>query len=242
MRMAFDIDVRDVVSAIHVPTLVIHSEGDRICHVENGRYLAREIQGARYVELPGADHVPWFDPARTIGEIREFLTGYRVPVTSDRVLATVLFTDVVGSTSTAADLGDRRWRELLEAHNTLVRDQFVRFRGLEVNTTGDGFLATFDGPARAIHCAQEIGRLTRQLGIDVRAGVHTGEVERVGDDIAGIAVHIAARIAGRAGAGEVLVSGTVRDLVAGSGLEFEDRGSHELRGVPGEWRIFAAIG
>lgn len=240
-RMAFDIDVRDIASSIRVPSLILHSEGDRICHVENGRFLAREIPGSRYVELEGADHLPWFDPDRTLNEIREFLTGYRVPVTPDRVLATVLFTDIVRSTDTAAELGDHRWRELLEAHNGVVRAQLLRFRGHEVNTTGDGFLATFDGPARAVQCAQEIGRQARPLGIEVRAGVHTGEVEKIGHDIAGIAVHIAARIAAEAGPGEVLASGTVRDLVAGSDLDFEDRGMHELRGVPGEWRTFAVV-
>jgi len=241
MRMAFDIDVRDVAPSIHVPTLILHSEGDRICHVENGRFLARTIPNARYMELPGADHLPWFEPDRAIGEIREFLTGYRVPATSERVLATVLFTDLVGSTERAAELGDHRWRELLESHTTVVRDQLVRFRGREVNTAGDGFLATFDGPARAIRCAQEIARHTSELGLEVRVGVHTGEVERIDGDIAGIAVHIGARIGAKAGPGEVLASGTVRDLVAGSGLVFEDRGAHELRGVPGEWRIFAAV-
>lgn len=241
MRMAFDIDVRDVASTIRVPSLILHSEGDQICHVENGRFLAREIPDARYVELDGADHVPWFDPDRALNEIRELLTGYRVSATPDRVLTTVLLTDVVQSTDTAAALGDQRWRELLEAHNSVVRAQLVRFRGSEVNTTGDGFLATFDGPARAIQCAQEIGHETRQLGIDVRAGVHTGEVERIGHDIAGIAVHIAARIAALAGPGEVFASGTVRDLVAGSGLVFEDQGIHELRGVPGEWRTYAVV-
>ena len=240
MRMAFDIDVRNILSTVRVPTLVLHSEGDRICHVENGRYLAGEIPDARYVELPGADHVPWFEPDRAIGEIREFLTGHRVSLTPDRVLATVLFTDIVGSTDRAASLGDSAWRDLLDAHNTVVRSQLSRFRGVEVSTAGDGFLAAFDGPARAIHCAREIGRLVKEHGLEVRAGVHTGEVERVGDDVAGIAVHIGARIANLAGPGEVLVSGTVRDLVAGSGLEFIDRGTHQLRGVPGEWRVFAA--
>lgn len=241
MRMAFDVDVRDIAPSIFVPTLVIHSEGDRICDVENGRFLARTIPGARYVELAGDDHLPWFDPDHTISEIREFLTGHRVPLQPDRVLATVLFTDVVGSTKQAALLGDRRWRELLERHNTVIRSQLERFRGVEVSTAGDGFLATFDGPARAIHCGHEIGRQVKRLGLDVRAGVHTGEIERVGDDVAGIAVHIGARIAGLAGAGEVYVSGTVRDLVAGSGLRFEDRGTQELSGVPGEWRVFAAV-
>lgn len=242
MRMAFDIDVRDIISTIRVPTLVLHSEGDRICHVENGRYLASRIPDAQYVELPGADHVPWFEPDRTIGEIQEFLTGHRVSPAPDRVLATVLFTDIVGSTDRASSLGDQAWRDLLEAHNTVVRSQLSRYRGVEVSTAGDGFLATFDGPARAIRCASAIGRLVKDHGLEVRAGVHTGEVERVGDNVAGIAVHIGARIAGLAGPGEVLVSGTVKDLVAGSGLEFTDRGTHELRGVPGEWRVFAAVG
>lgn len=240
-RMAFDIDVRGIASSIHVPTLILHARDDQVCHVENGRFLAREIPDARYVELEGGDHVPWFTPDRPLNEIREFLTGYRVSAEPDRVLATVLITDVVRSTGTAAELGDQRWRELLEAHNDLVRIELVRFRGTEVNTTGDGFIATFDGPARAIRCAQAIGDQARRLGIEVRAGVHTGEVEQLDGDIAGIAVHIAARIAAQAEAGEVLASGTVRDLVAGSGLEFEDRGTQELRGVPGEWRTFAVV-
>ena len=241
MRMAFDIDVRNILSSVHVPALVLHATGDRMCHVENGRYLAREIPNARYVELPGEDHFPWFEPDRAIGEIREFLTGHRVSLTPDRVLATVLFTDIVGSTDRAAALGDSAWRSLLEAHNAVVRSQLSRFRGVEVSTAGDGFLATFDGPARAIHCAREIGRLVREHDLEVRAGVHTGEVEIVGDDVAGIAVHIGARIGSLAGPGEVLVSGTVRDLVAGSGLEFSDRGIQQLRGVPDEWRVFGAI-
>jgi class 3 adenylate cyclase len=242
MRMAFDIDVRHILSSVHVPALVLHATGDRMVHVENGRYLARELPNARYVELPGDDHFPWFEPDRAIGEIREFLTGHRVSLTPDRVLATVLFTDIVGSTDRAAALGDRAWRGLLEAHNTVVRSQLSRFRGVEVSTAGDGFLATFDGPARAIQCALEIGRLVKEHGLEVRAGVHTGEVERVGDDVAGISVHIGARIANLAGPSEVLVSGTVRDLVAGSGLEFTDRGTYQLKGVPGEWSVFAAIG
>jgi pimeloyl-ACP methyl ester carboxylesterase len=241
MRMAFDIDVRDIVPTIRVPTLVIHSEGDRICHVENGRYLAREIPDARYVELPGGDHVPWFEPGLVVSEIREFFTGHRVAVTPDRVLATVLFTDIVGSTDRVSLLGDTRWRELLETHNTVLRSQLDRFRGAEVNTAGDGFLATFDGPARAIECAREIGHQVRQLGLEVRAGVHTGEIERMGDDVAGIAVHIGARIAGLAGPSEVLVSRTVKDLVAGSGIVFEDRGEHALKGVPDKWQVFAAV-
>ncbi|MBT8165141.1 MAG: adenylate/guanylate cyclase domain-containing protein [Acidimicrobiia bacterium] len=241
MRMAFEIDVRDIVPSIRVPTLVLHTEGDLICHVENARFLAREIPGARYVESPGADHVPWFEPDLVLGEIREFLTGHRVALTPDRVLATVLFTDIVGSTDRAAELGDGRWRELLDMHNTVLRTQLERFRGVEVNTAGDGFLATFDGPARAIQCAKDIQHQVTALGLEVRAGVHTGEIERLGDDVAGIAVHIGARIAGLAGANEVLVSRTVKDLVAGSGIEFEDRGEHTLKGVPDDWQVYAAI-
>lgn len=240
MRMAFDIDVRDIVNTIRVPTLVLHAEGDLICHVENGRFLAREIPNARYLELPGADHAPWFRPEQVIDEIREFLTGHRVPVVPDRILATVMFTDIVGSTTRASELGDQHWRELLETHNVVVRAELQRFRGIEVSTAGDGFLATFDGPARAIQCAREIGLQLLDVGLEVRAGIHTGEVERIGEDVAGIAVHIGARVAGMAGPGEILVSGTVHDLVAGSGLVFEDRGTHELRGVPGTWRVFAA--
>jgi class 3 adenylate cyclase len=239
-RMAFDIDVRDIAKSIQTPTLILHSVGDQVCHVENGRFLAREIPNSRYVELDGADHLPWFMPDPALSEIQEFLTGYRVSETPDRVLATVLLTDVVESTDTAAVLGDRRWREILETHNDIARSEIIRFRGKEVNTTGDGFLATFDGPARAIQCAHEVGRRTQPLGIEVRAGIHTGEVERIGDDIAGIAVHIASRIMAMANTGEVLTSSTVRDLVAGSGLEFEDRGTHQLRGVPGDWQILAA--
>jgi class 3 adenylate cyclase len=237
-RMAFDIDVRHVVPAINVPTLVIHAVDDQICHVENARFLARTIPGSRYVELPGGDHVPWFDPDVVLGEIREFLTGRRETTRADRALATVLFTDLVGSTAQAVELGDRRWRDLLEQHHASVRRELQRFDGVEVDTAGDGFFATFDGPARAIRCAQSIIDAVRQLGLDVRAGLHTGEVERADGKIAGIAVNIGARVAAQAEAGEVLVSGTVRDLVAGSGLVFEDRGATALKGIPGEWRLF----
>jgi class 3 adenylate cyclase len=238
-RMAFDIDVRDVVPTINVPTLVIHAVGDQVCHVENARFLARTIPGARYVELPGGDHDPWFDPDETIAEIREFLTGTREASTPDRMLATVLFTDLVASTARAADLGDRRWRDLVEQHHAAVRRELGRYDGREVDTAGDGFFATFDGPARAIRCAQAIVGSVRPLGLDVRAGLHTGEVEVADGKVAGIAVNIGARVAALAEAGEVLVSSTVRDLVAGSGLEFAERGSAELKGVPGEWRLFA---
>ena len=239
MRMAFDIDVRDVAPAINVPTLIVHAAGDIVCHVENGRFLARTIPGARYVELPGSDHVPWFDPDPTLAEIREFLTGRREAGTPDRVLATVLFTDLVGSSERGAAMGDRRWRDLLEQHHAAVRRELTRFDGREVDTAGDGFFATFDGPARAIRCGKAIVASLGSLGLEVRAGVHTGEVEVVGDKVAGVAVNIGARVAAKAGAGEVLVSSTVRDLVAGSGLEFADRGRTVLKGIPGEWQLFA---
>lgn len=238
-RMAFDIDVRDVLSAVNVPTLIIHASRDRVCHVENARYLARHIRDAKYVELDGDDHVPWFDPDETLAEIREFLTGRREGGSPNRVLATVLFTDLVGSTEQAVELGDRRWRNLIEQHHAAVRRELGRFDGHEVDTAGDGFFATFDGPARAIRCAQAIVDAVRPLGLQVRAGLHTGEVELADGKVAGIAVNIGARVAGRASAGEVLVSGTVCDLVAGSGLEFEDRGTTALKGIPGEWRVLA---
>ena len=240
MKMGFEIDVRDVVPTIRVPTLIVHRVDDPICNVENARYLAEHIPGARYVERSGQTHVPWSDSGDDIlDEIREFLTGVREAPEPDRVLATVLFTDIVGSTERATELGDRRWRELLEAHHTAVRRELERFRGRELDTAGDGFLASFDGPARAIRCANASIDAVRGLGLEIRAGVHTGECEIVGDKLAGVAVHIGARVAGRAGPGEILVSGTVHDLVAGSGLAFEDRGHAELKGVPGEWRLFA---
>jgi class 3 adenylate cyclase len=209
--------------------------------VEIGRYLADHIPGARWVELKGVDHYPWFGSVDAlVAEIEEFLTGVRPQPEIDRVLATLLFTDIVGSTAQAAEMGDRRWRELLEKHHALVRRELQRFRGREVDTTGDGFLATFDGPARAVRCAAAIRDAVAGLGLAVRAGLHTGECELVGSGVAGIAVHLGARIAALAGAGEVLVSSTVKDLVAGSGLSFVDRGVHVLKGVPGEWRMFAA--
>jgi class 3 adenylate cyclase len=241
MRMAFEIDVRHVVPAINVPTLIVHAARDGVCHVENARYLARNIPGAKYVELDTDDHVPWFDPDETLAEIREFLTGRREAATPDRFLATVLFTDLVGSTSLAAELGDRRWRDLLEQHHLSVRRDLARFDGHVVDTAGDGFFATFDGPARAIRCAHSVVDAVRPLGLDVRAGLHTGEVELTNGKVAGIAVNIGARVASQASPGEVLVSSTVKDLVAGSGLEFEDRGTASLKGVPGEWRLFAVV-
>ena len=240
-RMAFGIDVRHVAPAINVPTLIVHAVDDQVCHVENARFLARTIPGARYVELPGGDHVPWFDPDATLAEIREFLTGRREASTPDRALATVLFTDLVDSTAHAAELGDRRWRDLLARHLAAVRHELDRFSGQELDTAGDGFFATFDGPARAIRCALAIIDAVRPFGVDVRAGLHCGEVEILDGKIAGIAVNIGARVAGHAVAGEVLVSGTVKDLVAGSGLEFEDRGTAALKGIPGKWGLFAVV-
>jgi pimeloyl-ACP methyl ester carboxylesterase len=240
MRMAHDIDVRDVAPAIRVPTLILHSEGDRICHVENARFLARTIPDSRYVELPGADHLVFAELADTaLAEIREFLTGVREAPDPDRVLATVLFTDLVGSTEQARGLGDRRWRELLEAHHAAVRRELVRFGGREIDTAGDGFLAAFDGPARAIRCAGAVVDSVSGLGLQIRAGVHTGECEVHGDKLAGLAVHVGARVAAQASAGEVLVSNTVQDLIAGSGIELEDRGLFALKGLDGQRRLYA---
>jgi class 3 adenylate cyclase len=241
MRMNSQIDISDIVPTIRVPTLVIHRKDDAGINVEGGRYLAEHIPGARYIELPGKDHLPWVgDNAMEIADnIEEFLTGARAPVTVDRVLATVLFTDIVGSTEKAVALGDQRWRDLLDNHHATIRRNLARFRGHEVKSTGDGILATFDGPARGVRCACAIADEIRPLGIEIRAGLHTGECEMTDNDVGGIAVHIGARVAALAGAGEVLVSSTVKDLVAGSGLRFGDRGSQSLKGVPGEWRIFA---
>jgi class 3 adenylate cyclase len=239
MRMAFDIDVRHVVPSITAPTLILHRTDDGVCHVENARWLHRNIEGSRYLELPGADHVPWVDGDEFLDEIQEFLTGVREPAEPERMLATVLFTDIVGSTDHALELGDRRWRDKLEEHNAVVRRTLARYRGREIDTAGDGFFATFDGPARAIRCARSVVDDVRGLGLEVRAGLHTGECELAGDAVRGIAVHTGARVASLAGAGEVLVSSTVRDLVAGSGIEFADRGAHELKGIPGEWRLYA---
>ena len=240
MRMAFAIDVRDAVSSVQAPTLILHRRGDLVCHVENGRWLSRNIAGSRYVELAGADHLPWIDGEEILAEVQEFLTGVREPVEPERVLATVLFTDIVGSTERARELGDRAWRDLLEQHHAAVRRELERFRGHEVDTAGDGFFATFDGPARGIRCAKAIVGAVQDVGLEVRAGLHTGEVELAGEAVRGIAVHTGARVAALAQPGEVLVSGTVKDLIAGSGIDLVDRGTHELKGIPGEWRIYAA--
>lgn len=241
LRMNASIDVRHVLPTIRVPTLVLHRRDDRFVPVEQGQHLAAHIAGARLVELAGADHLFFVgDTDAVLDEIAELVTGARGAPETDRVLATVLFTDIVDSTTHAARAGDRAWRDVLDRHDALVHGQIARFRGRAIKSTGDGFLAIFDGPARAVRCAGAIAAGAEGLGLAVRAGLHTGECELRGGDVAGIAVHIGARVAGLAAPGEVLVSSTVRDLVAGSGLAFEDRGIHALRGVPGEWMLCAA--
>jgi class 3 adenylate cyclase len=234
------VDVRALLPTIRVPTLVVHHADDPIIPPVIGKYVADHISGAKYVELPGRNVLHFVEPWReSFKEISEFLTGQQPDVADDRVLATVLFTDIVDSTRRAAEMGDRDWHALLDAHDAIVRSQLSRFRGREVNTSGDGFLATFDGPQRAIRCAIAIRDAVQALGIEVRAGLHTGECEVRGDDIGGIGVHIGARVSALAGPNDVLVSSTLRDLVIGSGLEFEERGAHRLKGVPGEWHLFA---
>jgi len=236
----FTDDVRPALPLVQAPTLVLHRAGNRALDTRHGEYIAERIAGARYLELPGDDHL-WFsgDTDEVVDEIQEFLTGVRRPVPAERVLAAVLFTDIADSTHLAATLGDRRWRQILDEHHALIRRQLVRFRGVEVKTTGDGFLATFDGPARAIRCAVAIRDAVRSLGIEIRAGLHAGEIARHDQDVSGIAVHIGARVTDLAKAGEVVVSSTVRELVAGSDIGFSDRGEHDLRGVPGTWRLYA---
>ena len=240
-RMNTEIDVRPILPAIRVPTLVMHRTGDPRCNVEAGRYLSNHIPGVKYIELPGNDHGFLEIADRVIAEIEEFLTGSRGEVEIDRVLATVLFTDIVDSTKRAAELGDRQWRALLDRHDDTVRQHLARFRGQEIKNLGDGFMATFDGPARAVRCAASICDSVRPLGIAVRSGLHTGEVELKRDDVAGIAVHIAARVAAEAEAGETVVSSTVRDLVAGSGLRFQDRGIRSLKGLPEEVHLYSVL-
>jgi len=233
------VDVRDALPAVQCPTLVLHRTGDLDSQVDEGRYVAERIPGARFVELPGDVHVPWVDMHPMLDEVEEFLTGTRPTPISNRILATILFTDIVGSTDRLAALGDAAWASLLERHHTTVRRELARFGGVETDTTGDGFLALFDGPARAIRSALAIREALRDIELEVRAGVHTGEVEQAPDGPRGIAVHLAARVLGTAGAGEVLVSSTTHDLVEGSGLEFEDRGAHELKGIDGARLLYA---
>jgi class 3 adenylate cyclase len=239
-RMNFDLDTRSVLPIINVPTLVMHREEDGGVLVEEGRYLAQHIPNARMVELQGNDHLHSVGDSNSIlDEIEEFLTGVRDPLERNRVLATVMFTDIVGSTEHVLELGDRRWRELLDQHHALVRMQLSRFHGHEVDTTGDGFFATFDGPARAIRCAVSISDGMQPVGLQIRVGLHAGECELMDKKVSGIAVHIGARVMAHSGANEVLVSSTLKDLVAGSGITFEERGVHDLKGVPGKWQLYA---
>ena len=243
LRMNEQTDVRAVLPAIRVPTLVLHRTDDRLIYFALGKLLADRIPGAKLAALPGSDHLPWVGSGGDdiVAETQEFLTGIRTIPEPDRVLATVMLTDIVGSTERLAEMGDQRWNELLHRHNDAVRRELARFRGREIKTTGDGFLATFDGPGRAVRCAQAITAAARTLGIEIRAGLHTGECELNGDDIGGIAVHIAARVAAKARPGEVLVSRMVKDLVSGSGIDFGDHGRYALKGVPGKFELYTAI-
>jgi class 3 adenylate cyclase len=242
MRMNTEIDIRAVLPTISVPTLVLHRSGDRDAKVEEGRWLAGQIPEATFVELPGEDHIPWTGDADAILDVvEEFLTGVRGPNDNDRVLASVLFTDIVSSTERASMLGDERWREQLDRHDKLTRSYVERFRGRIVKSTGDGTLATFDGPARAVQCACALRDALQAIGLQIRAGVHTGEIELRDDDVGGIGVHIAARVEAQAGPGEVWVSRTVTDLVSGSGLKFADQGERVLKGVPGSWNLFSVL-
>jgi len=242
-RVTMDIDVREVLPAIRVPTLIVHRTDDRVIPVESGRYLAEHIHDAKFVEVSGQDHFPFVgDMDAIVDEVEEFLTGSRRSREPDRVLATVLFTDIVGSTERAAELGDRQWTELLAEHHRIVRAELDRHRGKVVRIEGDGTLSTFDGPARGVRCAAAIRNALAPLDVEIRAGLHTGEIELATTGAEGIAVHIGARVAALAAPGEVLTSSTVKDLVVGSGIEFADRGRHELKGVPGEWQLYAVDG
>ncbi len=242
-KMNTYIDIRKVLPTIHVPTLVLHRSGDKDVDIGNGAYLAKNIPNAKFLELPGEDHIPWAGDTDMIADaIEEFLTGVRPAKTPDRILTTILFTDIVDSTKKANEIGDRRWKTILLRHNDAVRRELTKFRGREVKTTGDGFVATFDGPGRAIRCAWAIAESVKNTGISIRAGLHTGECELIGNDIAGVAVHVAARIAGVANGNEVLVSSTVKDLVSGSGIQFEERGTHSLKGIGEQWNLYSVKG
>ena len=236
-----EIDMRHLLPSIRVPTLILHQTGDRLVRIELGRYMAERIPDAKFVELPGMDHLFWFgDPDPLVDEIQEFLLGARSAPEPDRVLATIMFSDIVGSTERASDLGDRKWRDLLGRYLTAANRHVTQFRGREIKSMGDGFLAIFDGPARAVRCGFALRETAHELGIELRTGIHTGEIELMGEDVGGIAVHIGARVAGLAIPNEVLASSTVKDLVAGSGIRFAERGTHQLKGIPDEWRLFAA--
>jgi class 3 adenylate cyclase len=241
MRMNSQIDTSDILPSVNVPTLVIHRKDDVAVDVEGGRFLAEQIPDAKYIELSGVDHLPWVgeNTNRILDEMAKFLTGDWRPVEADRILATVLFTGIVDSTRHAAEMGDQKWRNLLDRHNNMMHKNIVRFRGRAIKSTGDGFLAIFDGPARAIRCASVASEAARQIGIEIRAGLHTGEIELIGDEIGRIAVHIASRVLGQASDNRIWVSRTVKDLVVGSGYEFTDQGVYNLKGVPGEWSLFA---
>jgi pimeloyl-ACP methyl ester carboxylesterase/class 3 adenylate cyclase len=239
-RMNLQIDIRPILGAIKAPTLVMNRTGDPVASCDGARDMAKRIPGARFVEFPGDSHPIMDAPEKVLAEIQTFITGVRPVAVDDRVLATVLFVDVANSTQTLSALGDSAWKSRLEGYYRIVRDELARYRGRETNTAGDGFLASFDGPGRAIRCALAIASAVKPIGLDIRAGLHTGEVELMGDNIGGIAVHIAARINAEAAAGEVMVSSTTKDLVAGSGMVFEPRGNRQLKGVPGEWALFAA--
>jgi class 3 adenylate cyclase len=242
MSMNREIDVRPILPAVRVPTLILHRSGDHNIQVDHARYMAERIDQAKYVELSGEDHLPWVGESDLLlDEVQVFLTGVRRGTDPERVLATLMFTDIVDATARDADLGDKAWRDLLARHYALLRQELKRYRGQEVDTAGDALFATFDGPARAIQCASAMSKAVVRLGLSIRIGLHTGECEVIGDKVTGIAVHIGSRVAGLAGPGEVLVTSTVKDLVAGSGIRFEGRGPHQLKGVPGEWQLYRAL-
>jgi class 3 adenylate cyclase len=239
-RMNMAIDIRDILPSIQVPTIVLHRTGDRPIEIEQGQYLAKNIPGAKFLELSGEDHLWWVgDSESIVNEIQEFLTGEQPPMEIDRVLATVLFTDIVDSTKRTAEMGDSRWKDVLDTHNAVMVKEINRFRGRTIRSTGDGYLAVFDGPGRAIRCGTAVRNELGQHGIEIRTGLHTGEIDLMGDDVGGIAVNIAARVLAEAADNEVWVSRTVKDLVVGSGFTFEERGTHNLKGVPGEWSLYS---